>query len=173
MTFWVSFLIAVARAVKKPSFRFLFMYYTDMWNVHRMFITYIHKTKESRNTKKTNDFFFQVRNFLLPLSLKVLRHKEKDIHSFYSGFSVCPPPTKRVEPATRPQRASESQTSSPEPGTLLKWLFSKSPKSSTHSSRAWRHSHPQVNLSFWDFYFDICERHIHSARVNTCAQICT
>ena len=56
----------------------------------RMFITYIHRTYESRNTKNTYDFLVQVRNFLLPLSLKVLRHKERDTHSFYSGFSICP-----------------------------------------------------------------------------------
>ena len=67
--------------------------YINMGNVHRMFITYIHKTEESRNMKNTYDFLVQVRNILLPLSLKVLRHKEKDTHSFYSGFSICPPPT--------------------------------------------------------------------------------
>ena len=32
---------------------------------------------------------------------------------------------------------------------------------------AWRHSHPLVNLSIWDFYFDICERHILPARAST------
>ena len=57
-----------------------------------MFITYIHRTWESRNTKNTYGFLVQVRNFLLPLSLKVLRHKERDTHSFYSGFSICPYP---------------------------------------------------------------------------------
>ena len=41
--------------------------------------------------KNTYDFLVQVQNFLLPLSLKVLRHKERDTHSFYSGFSICPP----------------------------------------------------------------------------------
>ena len=30
--------------------------YPDMWNVHGMFITYIHRTKESWNTKNTYDF---------------------------------------------------------------------------------------------------------------------
>ena len=63
-----------------------------MRNVHEMFITYIHRTQESRNPKNTYDFLVHVRNFLLPLSLKVLRHKERDTHSFYSGFSICPPP---------------------------------------------------------------------------------
>ena len=40
------------------------------------------------------------------------------------------------------------------------WLFSNLPKSSAHASGAWRHSHPQVLFSIWDFYFDISERHI-------------
>ena len=39
--------------------------------------------------KNTYDFLVQERNFLLPLSLKVLQHKERDTHSFYSGFSIC------------------------------------------------------------------------------------
>ena len=51
--------------------------------------TYIeHKNLETR--KNTYDFLVQVRNFLLPLSLKVLPHKEWDTHSFYSGFFICP-----------------------------------------------------------------------------------
>ena len=49
-----------------------------------------HRNPETRKTR--NDFLVQVRNFLLPLSLKVLRHKERDTHSFYSGFSICLPP---------------------------------------------------------------------------------
>ena len=43
--------------------------------------------------KNTYDFLVQVRNFLLPLSLKVLRHKERDTHSFYSGLFILPPPS--------------------------------------------------------------------------------
>ena len=53
---------------------------------------YIYNT-EYRNLeirKTRNNFSVQVRNFLLPLSLKVLRHKERDTHSFYSGFFICP-----------------------------------------------------------------------------------
>ena len=46
-------------------------------------------------------------------------------------------------------------------------LFSNPPKSSAHASGAWRHSHPQVIFSIWDFYFDICERHILPARAST------
>ena len=47
-------------------------------NWHIMFIhIYIYTLNiGSRNTKNTYDFLVKVRNFLLPLSLKVLRHKE-------------------------------------------------------------------------------------------------
>ena len=72
--------------------------YMNMQNVHGMFIyIYIHRTKESRNTKNTYDFSVQVRNFLLLLSLKVFRHKEREAQSFYSGFFICPP--SRATPA--------------------------------------------------------------------------
>ena len=39
---------------------------------------YVKRTYEFRNTKNTYHFLVQVRNFLLPLSLKVFRHKERD-----------------------------------------------------------------------------------------------
>ena len=48
-----------------------------------------HRNLEIRKTR--NDFFVQVRNFLLPLSLKFFRHKEREAQSFYSGFFICPP----------------------------------------------------------------------------------
>ena len=50
-----------------------------------------HRNLEIQKTH--NDFSLQVQNFLLPLSLKVLRHKERDTHSFYSSFFICPPST--------------------------------------------------------------------------------
>ena len=64
--------------------------YMNMGNVHRMSIKIEHRNLEIRKIR--NDFSVQVRNFLLPLSLKVLRHKERDTHSFYSGFFISPPP---------------------------------------------------------------------------------
>ena len=45
--------------------------------------------------------------------------------------------------------------------------FLKSPKSSANASGAWRHSHPLVTFPIWDFYFDISEWHILSARAWT------
>ena len=96
-----------------------------MWNVHRMFITYIHRILESRNTRNTYDVLVQVRNILLLLSLKVLRHKERDTHFFYSGFSICP--QTRVAPATRPlawlRRVSKSHPSSSAGKTQLTDFF--------------------------------------------------
>ena len=38
---------------------------------------------------------------------------------------------------------------------------------SAHASGAWRHPHPLVSIYIWDFYFDISEWHILSARTWT------
>ena len=61
---------------------------TDMWNVHRMFIAYITYNIGIPKHEK-HDFLVQVRNFLLPLSLKVFRHKEREAQSFYASFFIC------------------------------------------------------------------------------------
>ena len=142
----------------------------NTWNVHRTFITYIHRTLKSRNTKNTYNFLVQVRNLLLPLSLKVLRHKERDAHSFYSGFSICPPPNTC---GTR-HKATASERKLPfffGPQDSTNWLFSNFPKSSAHASGAWRHSHPQVlsGFLFWHFWMT----HPPRVRINICAQVCT
>ena len=65
-----------------------------------------HRNLEIRKTR--NDFSVQVRNFLLPLSLKVLRHKKRDTHSFYSGFYICLPPhlVRRLPKASASKRKS-------------------------------------------------------------------
>ena len=47
--------------------------------------------------KNTYNFLVKVRNFLLPLSLKVFRHKEREREA--QSFYAAPPP--RVAPATR------------------------------------------------------------------------
>ena len=59
--------------------------------------------------------------------------------------------------------SSECRLSRSEAGTQLT-AFSQIP---THASSAWRHSHPLVTNPIWDFYFDISEWHILSARVWT------
>ena len=102
--------------------------YGNVWNVHGMSIKIEHRNLEIRKTR--NDFFVQVRNFLLPLSLKVLRHKEREAHSFYPGFFICPHPQHVWHPPQRSLRASENQTSSPEAGLIsTNWFFQNLPKS--------------------------------------------
>ena len=68
---------------------------------------------EHRNleTQKTlNDFFVHERNFLLPLSLKFFRHKEREAQSLYSGFFICHPRHTRVEPATKVSVSKQKST---------------------------------------------------------------
>ena len=62
--------------------------------------------------------------------------------------------------------SSESRLSRSDAGTQLS-AFSQIPKSSAHTSGAWRNSHPLVAIPIWDFYFDISEWHILSARAWT------
>ena len=50
-----------------------------------MSITHIDNIGIPKQTKNTYDFLVQVRNFLLPLSLKVFRHKERDTPDFFIG----------------------------------------------------------------------------------------
>ena len=61
---------------------------------------------------------------------------------------------------------SESRLSRSAAGTQLTDFF-QIPKSSARVSGTWRHSYPLVSFPIWDFYFDISEWHIHSARAWT------
>ena len=87
-----------------------------------------HRNLEIRKTR--NDFSVQVRNFLLPLSLKVLRHKEREAQYFYPGFFICTPSVRHQPKASASQRKS---TVFPEAGFIsTNWLFQNLPKSSAH-----------------------------------------
>ena len=143
--------------------------YGHVWNVHRMFIKIEHRNLEIRKTR--NDFFVQVRNFLVPLSLKVFRHKEREAQSFYSGFFLCPPQHLWHLPQRSPQ-ASGNQPSSPEAGLIsTHWHFQNLPKSSAlfrcMTSPALRN--PASNVG----YCDISEWHVRSASAcaNTCVNV--
>ena len=141
--------------------------YGYVWNVHRMSIKIEHRNLEIRKTR--NDFFVQVQNFLLPLSLKVLRHKEGEAQSFYPGFFISP--SQHVwHPPQRSPRASENPPSSPEAGLIsTKWLFQNLPKSSVLfrcvTSPTLRNTASNVG------YCDISEWHIRCVRANTCVNI--
>ena len=137
-----------------------------MRNVHGMFIyiyIYIYITENIGSRKTRNDFFVQVRNFLLPLCLKVLRHKEREAQSFYASFFICAPTIS----CPRPPRASESQQSRPV-SSLNSPNFLQISQNLPYVSGAWRHS-----LSVTPFpisgYCDISEWHVRPARahVNT------
>ena len=90
-----------------------------------------------------------------PLSLKVLRHRERDTHSFYSGFFICPPPTTTISCDTCPRprawlrRASESQPSSPEAGlNSTNWPF-QNPPNPPRASGTWCYPHSVASFPVW------------------------
>ena len=140
---------------------------TDMWNVHIMFIKYIHRTYrnlETRKTLTTSQFMYET--FLLPLSLKVLRHKERDTHSFYSGFSICPRPNtcgtrhKGHWPGFGEHARANGLLPRQNLTPLNLLTFSKSPKSSAPALPVHDVIHIHWSTFLSGFYFDIYERHI-------------
>ena len=122
-----------------------------------------HRNLEIRKTR--NDFSVPVRNFLLPLSLKVLRHKERDTHSLYSGFFICPPPS-RTAPATKATGLASASKRKPNVfsrgrSNSTNWLF-QNPQNPPRASGAWRHPHSVAPVSHLG-YCDISEWHVRSA----------
>ena len=116
--------------------------------------------------KNTYDFLVLVRNFLLLLSLKVLWHKERDTHSFYSGFFICPLPPSRATLAQGLREQAKVNRLLPRQDSTQLTDFFKSPK----ILRALPvHDVIYIHWStfLWDFYFDIYERHILPARALT------
>ena len=100
-----------------------------MWNGHIMFI-YIYIEHRNLEIWKThNDFSVRVRNFLLPLSLKVFWHKEREAQSFYSGFFICLHLMRHLPKASASKRKSTLLVRCLV-STLL--TFFKFPKSSEH-----------------------------------------
>ena len=111
----------------------------------------------------------QVRN-IITFELKVFRHEERERHTIFLCWLLlhCQLPTQPMRGACSAQirlasPSSESQLSRSEAGTQLT-AFSQI---SAHASSAWRHPHPLVSIPIWNFYFDISEWHILSARVWT------
>ena len=135
--------------------------YGYVWNVHRMSIKIEHRNLETR--KILVDFFVQVQNFLLPLSLKVLRHKEKEAQSFYSGFFICPRPT-RVTPAIKVSASKWKPTVFFRSRAQLYSLAWNSPNP-PRASGAWRHPH-SVTPFLISGFCDISVWHVRSARAH-------
>ena len=135
--------------------------YDYVWNGHIMFI-YIynieHRNLETRKTR--NDFSVQVRNFLLPLSSKVRRHKEREAQSFSSGFFICTP--SRVTPVQGLREQAKVNPSRPV-SSLNSTDFFKISQNPPRASGACRHSHSVTPFPLSGFC-DISEWHVHYAR---------
>ena len=149
-----------------------------MGNGQIMFI-YIYIYIEHRNLeiwKTHNDFSVQVRNFLLPLSLKVLRHKERDMHSFYSGFFICPPPQSHVATATKATGLALVSKRKPTllvrclVSTLLSDFFKISPNPPC-ASGVWCHPHSVTLFPIWAIVTSLSDTSAPPTRVNTCVNV--
>ena len=137
------------------------------WNVHNIYRYIEHRNLETRKT--LDDFLVQVQNFFY-LSLKFLRHKERDTHSFYSGFFIFPhhlmqhpPQANSLASVTKrkPTIFSRGRTQ------LNSLTFSKSPKSSARAFPVHDVIHIHWSTFLSDFYFDIYARHILPAHALT------
>ena len=71
-----------------------------------MFIKCSYITLESLNPKTLDDLLVQVRNFLLPLSLKVFRHKERDTIFLCWLFHLHPHPHNTCDTCRKATRES-------------------------------------------------------------------
>ena len=119
----------------------------------------LNRHRESENTK-----LVQVRNFII-FELKVFWHEEREIDTIFLCWLLL-----HRQLSTQPTRAQirlasagpEIQPSS-EAGTQPTAFA----QIWAHASGAWCHSHPLVLISILDFYFDISEWHILSARAWT------
>ena len=134
-----------------------------------MFITYIHDNIEHRNHETWKSLTTSLFSYETFYYLWVKRFFDiiRESQSFYVGFSISPRPPTRVAPATRPLWASESHPSSSDRKTQLTDFlqnFQNPPRAlPVHDV-----IHiPKSKFSIWDFYFDICERHILPARALT------
>ena len=130
---------------------------------HRISIKIEHRNLEIWKTR--NDFSVQVQNFLLPLSLKVFWHKERERHNLsILVFSSSPPPTSHATPA---QGLHEQAKVNHLVRSLVSTLsLSSNSQNPPHASGAWRHSHSVTPFSI-SGYCDISERHVRSARAWT------
>ena len=141
-----------------------------MRSAHRMFITYIHRTSESRNTKTLTTSWFRYETFYY-LWVKGFDIRKRDTHSFYSGFSICLPPLTHTHIHTHvwhpPQshwpgfgeQAKANRLLPRQNSTQL--TFSKSPKSSAcfRCVTSLALTSPVSHLG----YCDISEWHVRSA----------
>ena len=136
---------------------------TNTWNIHRMFILIYIGIRKHEIGSGTKLYYLWVKGFStwgergtiflcwLLLHRRLWTQPTRGAHSTQSRLA---------------SPRSESQLSHSEAGTQLTDFFQIS-KSSAYTSGAWRHPHPLGSIPIWDFYFDISEWHIPSARTWT------
>ena len=129
----------------------------------------IYRKHRNPETQKHLRLLSSGSKLFITFEFKVIRHKESDTQSFYADFSISPPPSR----AAPRRKLLVWSRRAPKVNRLLRTLkfnsltFLKSPKSAAHAFGAWRHSHPPVTFTLWDFYLDISEWHILPARAWT------
>ena len=133
-----------------------------------------HRNLKIRKTRK--DFSVQVRNLLLPLSLKVLRHKEREAQSFYSGFSSATLPNMC---GTRhkghwPGFGEQAKANRLLPRQVSSQLtdFFKISQNPLRSSGAWRHPHSVTPLPIWAIVIPLSDTSALPARAWTPVLMC-
>ena len=104
--------------------------------------------------------------FLLPLSLKVLRHKERDTHSFNSGFFISPPPS-RAAPVQGLREQAKVNRLFPRQDSTPQTDFFKNPQNPPRASGAWCQPHSVTPFPIWAIVTSLSDTSDPPARVWT------
>ena len=123
-----------------------------------------HRNLETRKTPMTS--YFSYKTFYYLLSLKVLRHKVRDTHSFYSGFFICPPPS-RAYPSQGLREQAKVNHLLPRQDSTPLGLFQNPPR----ASGARRHQHSVAPFPIWAIVTSLSDMSAPPVRVNTCVNV--
>ena len=150
-----------------------------MWNVHRMFITYIHVDNIGiPKHEKHLRLLSSGTKLFITFELKVIRHKESDTQSFYADFSICPPPPppplhagprrkllvwSQLNPESQPS-SSDAKTQLTDFSQILQILRARfrCMTSFTYPGHIY-----YLGFLFWHLWMT----HLPRTRVNTCAHV--
>ena len=134
------------------------------WNGHRD-VHNIYTLNIGISKHEKHDFLVQIRNYLLPLSLKALRHKETDTLSFYSGFFIWHPHLVRHLPkASASKRKSTLLLRCP---VLNSINFLQNSQNTPRASGAWLHSHLLSPFPIWAIVTSLSDTSAPPARAWT------
>ena len=142
----------------------------NMRDIHRMFLTYIHRTQESWNTKHLR-LLSSVTKLFYYLWVKKIFNIRRETQSFYAGFFYLPSPQHQ-----HVQQSPQGHGVQAKVNRLLPkqnsnhWLFQNPP----HALPVHDVIHIQWSI-FLSGIFILTSVNVTSSRtrVNTCAQVCT